>query len=537
MSRRELVNPTLAESYETMRSDYSAAKASRFRRHRTGISSLGSSADWHVRNEYDYLRIMEYARDMDRNDMVVGQIVDRAVGNVIQDGFVLDPNTGDKSLDTDQKDEWDDWSKDPKQCDLAGEKSFWDYENLSLRHSHVDGDFLVLPNQAGCLEGVEAHRLRTPKNTTMNVVCGVKKDPTTQKHQEYWFTRQPVNPMEGLNLVSDIKKYPAWDADGFKQVWQILVSQKRISQTRGMSSFTPIFDACGMFEDINFATMIRHQVAACFAVFEEMERGFDGEGGGTEIGTPAENSTQSNVASAVQMVLRGMGPGMFIQGKPGSKLHLDSPNVPSPEFFPHMKMILTLIGINLGLPLVMVLMDASETNFTGWRGAIEQARMGFRTIQRNLKKRLHRPCYIWRTRRRMAMDPTLRHAAERSGIDIFKHRWSTPTWPYIQPYQDAAADLLRIRNALISRRRQCAERGLDWDRLSTEITEDNAMMIEKAYQQADRLNKLYPDLGITWREIASLPSPDGVNVSLQPQNADTGYNEKTSGGNDQGTGK
>jgi capsid protein len=166
----------------------------------------------------------------------------------------------------------------------------------------------------------------------------------------------------------------------------------------------------------------------------------------------------------------------------------------------------------------MVLMDGSETNFSGWRGAIEQARLGFRDRQRDLKGQFHRPCFVWKIRQWMNEDSALRNAAEKSGISIFRHSWSTPTWPYIQPYQDAAADLLRIRNALISRRRQCAERGLNWDKISTEITEDNAMLIEKAFLKAQELNEKYPELKVTWREIASLPSPDGVNVSLQPEN-------------------
>lgn len=532
MHRRELVNPTLAESFEELRSDYSAAKASRFRRRRTGTCSLGSGADWHVRNESDYLRMMEDARDMDRNDLIVGQILDRATANTIQDGFTLDPDAGDKKLNEDLKARWDDWAADPAQCDLAGECTFWDYEKLVARSCDLDGDICILPNRSGMLEATEAHRLRTPRNTTQNVVCGVRRDPTTRRHLEYWFTNEDINPLSPLNRVADVTKYAARDADGFKQVWHILLRQKRFSQTRGITSFAPIFDACGMFEDINFATLVKHQVASCFAVFEELDSTFSEDTGAATAEDPLD--TGSRLKRGLDMVLKGVGPGMFFRGRPGSKFKLDSPRVPSPEFFSHVRLILTLIGINLGLPLVMVLMDASETNFSGWRGAVDQARMGFRDRQRDLKAQLHRPCYVWKVRQWLAEDPALRAAAERTGIKIFKHNWCTPTWPYIQPYQDAAADLLRIRNALISRRRQCAERGsYDWDRLSTEICEDNAMMIEKAHLKAEELNKRYPGLNVTWREIASLPSPDGVNVSLQPENQNEGTGDRGRGNKDE----
>ena len=131
MSRR---NPNLAESFAELRADYSAAKQSRFRRRRTGLNPLGSGADYHYRSEGDYLRIMEYARDMDRNDCIVGQTVDRAVGNEIQDGFCQTPQTGDRQIDRDLSARWDAWAADADQCDLAGEKTFWDQEQFVSRH-------------------------------------------------------------------------------------------------------------------------------------------------------------------------------------------------------------------------------------------------------------------------------------------------------------------------------------------------------------------------------------------------------------------
>ena len=48
-----------------------------------------------------------------------------------------------------------------------------------------------------------------------------------------------------------------------------------------------------------------------------------------------------------------------------------------------------------------------------------------------------------------------------------------------------------------------------------EISEDNAKMIKKAYETAKKLNERCPGLDITWREVAMLPTPDGVQISLQ----------------------
>jgi hypothetical protein len=85
---------------------------------------------------------------------------------------------------------------------------------------------------------------------------------------------------------------------------------------------------------------------------------------------------------------------------------------------------------------------------------------------------------------------------------------------------DVGADLLQQRNALSSPRRLHAARGRDWDELSSEIVDDNAMAIEKAIVKAADLNTRYKEqnVNIHWRELISLPTPDGVQIAFpQPQ--------------------
>ena len=103
---------------------YQAAIPSRFRRVRTGYNPLGSGADYHYRYQQDWLKILEDCRDMDRNDVIIGQTVDPAVANEIQDGFTLTPMTGDPKLDKDLAARWKDWAEDADQCDLTGERGF-----------------------------------------------------------------------------------------------------------------------------------------------------------------------------------------------------------------------------------------------------------------------------------------------------------------------------------------------------------------------------------------------------------------------------
>jgi capsid protein len=510
MAKRVRDQMTLTSAMEGLRADYSAAKASRLRRKRSGVPAAGAGADYHYRSDADYLRLMELARDMDRNDLLVGSILDRAVSNAIQDGIQIDPQTKDEGLNADLKARFAAWAEDANQCDLAKERSLRQMQWLALRHMMLDGDLVCLANRSGAIEMVEAHRMRTPRNTTKNVVHGVLVDQVTRERREYWLTRDDIDPFKTLSRVQDVKRYPARDDQGNLQVYHVY-HPKRISQTRGVTAFAPIFDAAGMFEDINFAKLVQQQMVACFAIIEERQIEFKVPTSGNE--SPIGPQTQEMDADGVPRTLEGMGPGMRIKGAPGSKIRIDSANVPNPEFFPHMRMIIQLISINLGMPLTLALMDASETNFSGWRGAMDQAKIGFQLNQQTIYERLVAPVYHWQVRRWIQQDVTLRRLYDVLGPAIFAHEPGFPTWPYVEPLKDASADLLQTRNALLSHRRRCARRNLDWDDLSTEIVEDNAKLIRKAQQMADALNQEFPSLSVTWRELACLPTPDGMTVS------------------------
>lgn len=507
-NRRPIENPSLNEAFDSIRSDYSAAKQSRYRRRRTGILSVGSHADWHYRVEADYLRLMEYARDFDRNDMVIGQMVSRAVENTLQEGIHADPNTGDEALDDDLKARWIEWSEDPELCDIEGEKTFHEQASLALRHEFVDGDISALATRGGSLQWMEGHRLRTPRNTGKNVVHGILLD-DRRRRLEYWFTKEDISPSVALNKVGETQPVPVRDSDGFKQVFHVY-HPKRMTQTRGVTVFAPIFDPAGMFEDINFAKLVQQQVVSCFGIIENadpMSPAADDQATGEVIPTVSDDGSS--------LTVQGIAPGMRIRSRPGVKLEAFSANVPNAEYFQHVTLIVRIIGINLGLPLSIAMMDTSNTVFHGYRGEIEMAKMGFRSNQRALIRRLHLPVYRWKVRQWGADDPAIAAAFKRTDVDMFGVKWHRPAWPYIDPQKDQASDLIATRNCLNSPRRVQADRGRDWDVIYPEIIDDNYDAIFRARERAVEMNGHFTDnTPVHWRELLSLPTPDGVTMKL-----------------------
>lgn len=499
---------TTAEAYGTLRADFDVNNSSRYMPQLRGVSSMGSGADYHYRNEVTYLRGIERARSFDRNNMVVGQAVTRLVDNVLQDGFTLDPQTGEPDLDSRLRKLWLDWSSDPDACDDSGEHTFPRMAKLILRQVIVDGDVIVLPLDRDTLEVVEAHRVRKSMGTRRNVIHGVLLNDRRQ-HVEYWLAKHDVSPLSPSPRLKDMKRYPTRDPKtGKRQVFHIY-NPKRFSQTRGVTAFAPIVFPAGMHDDLQFTQLIKAQVAACYSVFRERELGFEGSLGGTQRG---EQSTDI-LSDGSTRTLEGIAPGMEVIGEPGEKLTGFSPNIPNPEFFQHATMILSIIAVNLGMPVQLLLLDATKTNFSGWRGAMDQARIGFRDLQKWLLTTLHRPVYIWKVEQWLAMSAELRELAAGKDVDVLSHRWNPPSWPYIEPLKDRQANKVALETNQTSPRRQRSCEGEDWEEIAEEIPLDRGLLIRNAIREAEAINQEFTSASVDWREVA------GFDLKGKPQPA------------------
>jgi capsid protein len=172
-----------------------------------------------------------------------------------------------------------------------------------------------------------------------------------------------------------------------------------------------------------------------------------------------------------------------------------------------------LMSTALGVPLMVLLLDASQTNFSGWRGAIDEARKGFRYHQHNLIKRFHTPAYCWRVKQWAADDPAIQKAIDDPSLTAYGHKWNPPAWNYIEPMKDATSDLLRLQNGLISPRRLHQERGRDFGEIVVETIDDNAAAIEMAIKKSQELTER---TGVTvhYLQLLASPTPDGTNVAI-----------------------
>jgi len=495
---------TLQSAFDSIRADYDMSRASRFVRRRTGVAPQGSGADYHYRTESQYYRDIEQARDFDRNDALIGTIVDRRVDNIVQQGFKLDPKTGDKGLDLELFNRWIAYSTNPDECDIAGELTWNEMERHCSRSESIDGDIVVTGTEEGSFQVIEAHSIQA-KTKTEDTFLGVTTNRFGKRLQYHVLEELSVFGTKGESTPIDVR-----NENGRRQVFHVY-NPKRVMQTRGVTQLAPVFSYAGMLEDINFAKLVQQQVVSCFAIFRKMAAG------GSNLPSVAgfgESSTETTASGTRQ--IEGVSPGMEITGLPGEELQGFSPNVPNSEYFQQVKLILQVIGVNFGLPLCLVLMDGSETNFSGWRGAVDEARKGFVADQLNLVRRLHKPAYEWWLSRLIEEDSDIRNWNDKPKIKLYGHNWNLPTWSYIEPVADAEGDATQLRNALTSPRRLHSARGGDWEETADEIIDDNLYAIENAAKKASEFNAANPTSApLSWRDLIPLVMPAGQTIALQ----------------------
>lgn len=513
----------MQDRFQRERADYDAAHTSRFQRVRSGIAWSGSHADYHYRNDSHYLKVLEKSRDLDRNNAVVGRMLTLSADATVQAGITTKSTTGFSGLDDAIDALFSEWGDDPTLCDAQGEMTFGQMQHLAFRQSQLDGDVIGLLTDEGTVQHFESHRCRKPSKTRRNVVLGVLLD-GNRRRKQYWITKEDVDPSSPIKSVDEVQPYDVYDAEGLRRVVH-LYGPKRFSQTRGVSALAPIFDLSGMAEDIHFAKLVQAQTLSCWGIF--IERTGDYAGGlPPQLG---ERETE-NLADGSARLIENQGPGMIVYGNKGEKPNPINAQIPNPEYFPFIRLTHQMMMAALGLPYMLVMLDASDTNFSGWRGAYDIAKMGWRQNQRAIVSRYVKPIRRWKIAQWLENDPALKRLAARKTVDgVYRCSYHLPTYPYIQPAQDAMTDILMLANMLTSPQRLFASKGEDAYDVAAETIEFRHDQILAAAVKANEINAaagLTGAAAVTWRDLLPMPSAQGLNVTLnatpEPQQSKKG---------------
>ncbi len=502
MSKKRKAGPTssgapvdvvsFGEQRESYRAELEAATpGNRFMRRRNSKfsqveRSLTPLALWNV---------CQTSRHMVQNDSLPGQCLKRLADNVIQNGFRLAMDTGDLNLNSDIEAMYTEWSNNPKMCDFYGESNVGDLTWMSFLQTAQDGEVYFLFLDDGRMQIVECDRCVGPDPFQGGVIVDGDARVTG-----YRFAKNI--PLAPFASDKQAEVYDVFDKNGNRQVSH-LYCPDRNSQHRGYAWLHPVMIKAGMLDDLEFCIVVKAQSASTIsAVAERTDKtagpiakalGYQNTNGSGPNGV--ETHTELRASSIVDLPY-------------GRKLAGFSPVVPNSEHFMHVEHIIREIGAALNMPLEMVLLDSSLSNFSGYRGAMDNARMSYRRLQRTWDSKLLTPMMRWKLQ---AWLPRLGMVARAKALtgNLFKHKWIAPSWRYIQPVEEAHGAAIELENNTASPSEIVARQGKSYDEVVRETVRDNGDMVMAALKKVEEIKKQFPDAQVDWREIARMRLPHG----------------------------
>jgi lambda family phage portal protein len=424
--------------------------ATRSRTDRQSSGNIRGSATWHLEAAYERESMMFRARELERDNGLADGLLSRSVENVVGTGIKPQARTEDKDWNKRAEELFAEWAET---CDVRGFDSFYDLQALTFRSYLRDGDVGTLFLSDGRLQSIEADQIADPIGQTANprFIDGVETDVAGRPVRYHIVDESDAAYGKGVpDRRSIVKRIEIPAADML-----FLSRRKRLNQTRG----EPVFaQSAWLFDQIDGnveAVTIAARIAACFGLVIERAAGYSGLA--TTTGANGEAYRDWSIE-----------PGMVKELQLGDKLSQINPAQPTQNFSEFIALMARLVGIPLGLPYEIVMLDFSKANFSSMRGALIQAYKAFRAHQVRLVGGWCRPIWVRNVER------WVREGKLSPRADAAKHAWTLPGWQWVDPKAEVDSALTAIDAGIKTLHDVITEQGRDYD----EVIETRAREIK-----------------------------------------------------------
>ncbi|MBA7609796.1 hypothetical protein ES703_16990 [subsurface metagenome] len=191
---------------------------------------------------------------------------------------------------------------------------------------------------------------------------------------------------------------------------------------------------------------------------------------------------------------------LLFHGNPGEEVKGIERNIPGRSFSESLRMFLRLLGLPLGLPLEIILLDWTKSNYSQSRAVLQQAYQMFLFWQAKLADFFYSPLFEWKLAQwQEQTNPKL--IGQRNKV---KYDWIKQTFPWIDQFKEAQAYATQVEHAFITHGQVC--KSLNTDR--AEVVERREQEVREAIEKA---KKIQDDTGVEvpWQIFAGLKVPTG----------------------------
>jgi capsid protein len=199
---------------------------------------------------------------------------------------------------------------------------------------------------------------------------------------------------------------------------------------------------------------------------------------------------------------------LMFHARPGEKIEGIDHNIPGKNFGESLRLFLRLLGLPLGLPLEIVLLDWTNSNYSQSRAVLEQAFQSFIKWQNKLDGFYYTPVFEWRLEN-----------WKRSGLlgnrREIPYSWIKPSFPWIDQLKECQAKGMMIDRALMTHAEACKSRGQDRE----EVVESREKEIIDAITRAKKIKEI-TGVEVDWKLFAGLAAEKGTNAKAAKRPAD-----------------
>jgi lambda family phage portal protein len=437
---------------------YEAAKAGR-RGARRPLSQRSATAE--VSAAGAVLRAR--SRKLVRDNPYAARAVDVLTANIVGEGIVARPVTGDDTLDRRVADLW---ARFVDQADAAGQLDFYGLQALAVRSAVESGEVLVrrrgrradegfaVPVQLQLVEpdylDVTRDSLRGARQENL-VLDGIEFD-RRGRRVAYWLYREhPGDEMAALRPSG--RDTVRVSADDVAHLYRV----QRPGQIRGVPWMAPAMVRLDDLDEYHEAALVRAKVEACLAAFVTQPEAENGP----PLGIPADAEAGQRIES--------FQPGMVGYLRPGESVEFANPTA-SAAFEPYTLHTLQAIAVAAGVTYDQLTGDLRQANYSSLRaGKVE-----FRRLVRQAQWQMVVPMVcapVWR----WFLDAAIASGQLPVGrrIDV---EWMPPKFEPIDPLKDFSAELAEIRAGVRTLPQSIRERGYDPAAQLAEIQATNALL-------------------------------------------------------------
>lgn len=378
-----------------------------------GFHESGSSAS-------DNAPMRNRASELYAKNALAKGIVDTCVRNVIGEGIRPQARTKSKRWNANAEAAFNDWAENLADVRRLG--GFYTHlQPLLFREYKINGDagLILLKGPSGSLQVINADRIETPpeKADDLTIEDGVQLNKLGRPKRFYVRYENADGTDTFIGVGADYFVYHANIADS--------------RDTRGTTPFQQAINA-NLFDQVDAnieAVVAAAQMAAMFGLVITKEN----SGTTTLQGLPATKDSTGAAAKALKMF-----PAMVKYLGLGEKIEQVKPEHPTQNWDDFIAVLCRLLGVPFGIPLELVMMDFSRTNYSSARASLLQAYRTFRCDQAAFIENVLRRIWRWR------ISKFIKEGVLPDRSDAWSHEWQAPGWEWVDPEKEALGYLLSI---------------------------------------------------------------------------------------------